>query len=308
MLDFFDLPNAQRAETTVFIGNAPGSGHLGFHAWVRPRGKSMVHILLVGAGGDGGTGAIGAVSTAAGGGGGGSGSMCRVIMPADFLPEILYVRVNGSASGGQSSVTITPDIALGPNSNHLIALANRGGNGGNASGATAGAAGTTATAPNAADLRLSWPFATVVQGHAGSAGGTTVAGTALSLPQNGQLVTGGTGGGGLGNAGSTGSAGGVINGSGIFPTLPGGTAAGASTTRPGNGAAGIQPVNKVFYFYGGTGGGSTAGNATGAGLVQASGGNGSWGCGGGGSGGALTGSTAGSPGKGGPSFCIITCW
>lgn len=307
MLDFFHLPGAQGgAETTVFIGLPPLINQAPM-TWTRPRGKSMIHIQLIGAGGDGGAGVIGAVSTAAGGGGGGSGSICRVIIPADNLPDTLFIRFGGSAAGS-SYVLATPDYNAAPNAFGVVAKANRGGAGGAASGATGGTAGGAGNAPVNSDMLLGWTYATVLAGSAGTAGGTTAAGTALNIGTSGLYLTGGTGGAGLGNAGSTGSAGGAINGSGFLPTHPGGTAAGASTTRPGDGAAGIQPLNKVFFFYGGTGGGSTAGNATGAGLVQASGGNGAPGCGGGGSGGALTGSTAGTPGQGGPSFCIITCW
>lgn len=307
MLDFFHLPGAQGgAETTVFIGNPPLINQAPM-TWTRPRGKSMVHIQLVGAGGDGGAGVIGAVSTAAGGGGGGSGSICRVIIPADNLPDTLFIRLGGATSS-TSYVMVTPDYNATPNAFSILARAVRGGNGGNATGATAGTAGAGGAAPIASEMLIGWHYATVLVGANGTAGGTIAAGNSLNVPPTGSFVTPGTGGAGLGNAGSTGSAGGNITGSGFMPTHPGGTAAGASTTRPGDGSAGIQPLNKILFLYGGTGGGSTAGNATGAGLVQASGGNGAPGCGGGGSGGALTGSTAGTPGQGGPSFCIITCW
>lgn len=61
-------------------------------------------------------------------------------------------------------------------------------------------------------------------------------------------------------------------------------------------------------YCGGTGGGSTHGSATGAGLVGARGGAGGRGCGGGGGGGALTGSSQGMFGLGGPGQVIIVSW
>ena len=70
----------------------------------------------------------------------------------------------------------------------------------------------------------------------------------------------------------------------------------------------MKPILNLGYRYGGTGGASTHGTATGAGLVQSNGGVGAPGCGGGGQGSALTGSTAGIVGWGGLAYAILTCW
>lgn len=307
MLDFFNLPSPYAgAEVSYFFGT-PQTGNM-IQTWTKPRGKSMVHIVLVGPGGPGGNGVVGAASTAAGGGGGGGGGTTVLLMPLFFLPDTLHIMLPYN-SATAAYISIAPDTATTPPARNILSYAQNGASGGNASGATAGVLGAGGSAATAANMPLGWAFAWVaVQGQSGIAGGTTGAAGALTLPTSGALVTGGTGGAGLGAAASTGSAGGNITGNGVFPTLNGGTAAGAATTPPGRGNFGYRPVSSMPFFYGGTGGGSTAGNATGAGLVQASGGNGAPGCGGGGSGGALTGSTAGSPGLGGPAFCIITCW
>lgn len=306
MLDFFHLPNAQGgAETFTFVGRAPSTA-VGAIMWQKPRGKSMVNILLVGSGGDGGAGAIGAVSTAAGGGGGGSGAQTRLTMPLELLPDVLYLHLTSIAAQNFSWISVIPETTYNVGQNVLIAARN-GQNGGNASGATAGTFGGAAAIATSSDMLLGWPYATAIGGAQGSAGSATASPANLALPTTGVCVSGGAGGAGLGAAGSAGSAGGAIVGSGIIPTRAGGAAPASSTSPPGSGLNGYKFPN-AFVFLSGTGGGSTHGSATGGGLVQSSGGDGAPGCGGGGSGGALTGSAAGSPGKGGPSFCIITCW
>ena len=300
MLDQFHIPTQYgNAEIFTFVGNSTGTVVYTFN---KPRGKSMIDILLVGNGGNGGNGVVGAVSTAAGGGGGGSGTQTRVTMPIHLLPDILFVTLN---FGITSRVGLVPNDTTAAN---VVVCAGAGGVGGNASGATGGTAGTAGAASNGSIMPLGWAFATSLAGQAGTAGGTTGASTAVAIPTTGLLVTGGAGGAGLGNAGSTGTAGANITGSGVFPTLSGGAAAGSQTTPAGDGQAGYRPVPNILMGYGGSGGGSTGGAATGAGLYAGKGGNGAPGCGGGGGGGGLTGSTQGTGGLGGPAYCVITVW
>lgn len=308
MLDFSHIPTATgNAEVYTFIGNpnTAGTGATNRFTWQKPRGKTMISILLVGCGGNGGNGAVGANSTAAGGGGGCSGAQTRVTMPLVLLPDILYIRL--TAGGAASRVTISPDDVA----NHTLAFAAWGGSGGNASGATAGAAGAAQGAATAGDMPLGWNFAAVLNGQPGIIGGVAVAGANLTLPVTGLMVTGGTGGGGLPAAAASGTAGGsftVPAAPSPFLAHPGG-ATQATATNPANpGSHGYRPIPNMIYGYGGTGGGSTHGSATGGGLVGARGGDGAPGCGGGGGGGALTGSTQGLGGNGGPPFCIITTW
>ena len=306
MIDMGGFPGRTgAAETFYFEGTSPTAGG----SWVpfmKPRGKSMIDILLVGKGGNGGSGVIGANSTAAGGGGGGSGAQTRVTMPLAHLPDIIYL----SLAGISATTTLLSYISIAPSTvaNNVIAIAQGGGNGGNATGATAGTAGTAGTVAAAAGMIYGFGFAQVLAGIAGGVGGTTGAALAVSMPSTGLIVNAGTGGAGLGAAASAGTAGGSQGGLGVFFTLPGGLGTATATVPPGNGSFGVRPITGTLYGYGGTGGGSTHGTATGAGLVQASGGNGAPGCGGGGSGGALTGSTAGVGGQGGPAFCVITVW
>lgn len=150
-------------------------------------------------------------------------------------------------------------------------------------------------------------------GPAGIIGGTTGAGAAFTINASSTLTTGGTGGAGLGAGGANGSAGGAYTVPAAPSPLniphPGGVAPTAATTPPGVGEHGknfVLAELNIPYFFGGTGGGSTHGTATGAGLVQARGGDGGYGCGGGGMGGALTGSTPAVQALGGESICIIT--
>lgn len=310
MLDFNSFPKKLGfCDVYYYEGSSPTVGS-DWIAWPKPRGKSMIDILLVGAGGNGGSGVIGAASTAAGGGGGASGTQVRLRMPLHLLPDVLYISLG-------NNVIIHSYIAVGlkltagagaPDPNVTLMYAPAGFSGSSGAGATGGVGGGASGAPTAAQMPLGWAYSTALAGQAGTTGGGTAAGSALTLPVTGLLVTGGTGGGGVGNSGSTGSAGGVITGAGVFPTQAGGAASGSQTIAPGNGVGGFRPIPGLMYGYGGTGGASTGGNASGAGLVQASGANGAPGCGGGGMGGALTGSTPGSIGLGGPSFCLITVW
>jgi hypothetical protein len=150
-------------------------------------------------------------------------------------------------------------------------------------------------------------------GVGGTAGGFAAAGTSTTTVAITGLAYPGTGGGGLpaaGNAGTNGGAYATIGSNLFFPNQPGGTGAPNATTPPTSGSNGISDIKGLFYAYGGTGGGSTHGSATGAGLVGASGGSGTYGSGGGGGGGALTGTTAGTTigGNGGDSIAIIYAW
>ena len=310
-MDVYGLPASPHYDTAIFNGTAVTVG-TSWQTWRKPIGKSMATIMVFGGGGGGGTGVIGANSTAAGGGGGGSGSQTVVDIPLDFLPSRLYVSVPVGATG----VGLAAYVSTQPNTttNHVIASANGGGVGGNASGATAGTLGTGATASGASAMALGFAFVrSSIAGNAGVAGGTTGAGTGFTTAQTGIRLTGGTGGGGLPAAATNGSDGGILTGvaaSLILPTLPGGFGATSATTPAGAGADGMRVSGQIgdIFFMGGTGSGSTHGSATGAGLVQAAGGNGGIGSGGGGMGGALTGSTAAVASKGGAGFVMIVCY
>lgn len=316
MLDFGHIPkNTGAADVQIFTGNSPVAGN-DWVAWHKPRGKTMLDILLIGKGGNGGLGVVGAASTAAGGGGGGSGGQTRLLMPLALLPDILYLSLAGiSATTTLASYIATaPKLTAGasaPAVNDTLMYANGGGNGGNGSGATAGAAGAAGAVAVVGSMPLGWAYATALAGQAGIIGGTTGASSTLTLPVTGLLATGGTGGSGIGAAAGFAAGAFAVVGS-RFPAHTGGSGGGSTTTPPGNGSGGYQAIPGIGFFYGGTGGGSTYGTGcTGAGLYASKGGNGGYGSGGGGNGGAFTGTTpatANEVGQGGPAICIITCF
>jgi len=312
MRDYLHILENGNSDVQVFIGNSQSAG-ASWQVWDKPRGKSMVNIQLTGKGGNGGLGAVGANSTAAGGGGGGSGAQTSLTMPLALLPDQLFL----SLAGQSQTTTLVSYICVGAPVvatpwNNVLVVAQGGGNGGNAAGATIGALGAAAGAATAATMPLGWKFTDVVlAGLGGTAGGVSTAPGALAIPVTGQTVMGGCGGGGLPAAAATGTTGGSFTVAGVFPAQNAPAATAVATTPPGNGNNGFQPIEKLFYFYGGTGGGSTHGSATTTGLTGSIGGNGGYGCGGGGNGGSLTGTTArvaGDVGMGGSAYCIITCW
>ena len=121
----------QGAEVFDFLGNSVAAG-ASWHSWTKRKTASMVHILLIGSGGNGGLGVAGANSTAAGGGGGGSGGQTSVLIPAYMLPDTIYVSLayGGSAIASYVSfdrtTTAQSVIALAPVSyTHLTLPTNR---------------------------------------------------------------------------------------------------------------------------------------------------------------------------------------
>ena len=287
------------AETTWLYGNSITAGG-SWLSWTKRKTSSMVHILLIGAGGNGGLGVAGANSTAAGGGGGGSGGQTSVLIPACLVPDVLFLSL--SLVGGAVASYVSLDRSNTPQS--VLAIANGGGNGGNAAGATAGAAGAAGSVATLASMiRGGAGIATLLAGQAGIIGGTTVAGASVNAPTTGLYVAGGAGGGGLPAAAATGTAGGGFSSQGVWPSMSGGTSAGASSTGT-NGASGLEDYNGIWLPTPGCGGASGGGTTGGSG----SGGAGGPGCGGGGSGGCITGQTVGTAGRGGSAVCIITQW
>lgn len=305
MLDLQHLPSAFRGDVQIFGPNATLSGN-GWATWNKPRGCTMAYMMGIGPAGKGGNGAVGGNSAAAGGGGGGSGGQTSLLIPLIFLPDVLFISVGYGSTAAPSRVCVAPDVIA----NNCLLIANRGEDGGNASGVTAGTAGVAAAIATIATMPLAGLGTyTLLAGQAGIVGGTTVAGAALTLPLTGLTLTGGTGGGGVPAAANAGTAGGAFTVAGVFPPQPGG-ANQTTSTLPGNdGSNGlICAFNGLEFSYGGTGGGSSHGSATGAGLFGGKGGAGGPGSGGGGGGGCLTGGTAGTGGKGGDGQVVIVCW
>jgi len=254
-----------------------------WNTWKKNPNSSFVYILCIGSGASGSNG----VNTTVGGGGGGSGGQTQVMIPAFLVPEVLYYTVSapstGLATGGRVIVSDLPFVTT------LVgACVYAYAEGGNRSDllATGGTAGVVATAANmqagvAGIVRL-------LAGQAGTAGGNADAGTALTYPTTGLLVTGGAGGGG------TASTGGSITASAPRPLISGS----ATTGVPGGN--GVNYVLGAFLPSGGAGGrGGSTWN------VGSAGGSGGTGCGGGGGG---SGTPVGAGGKGGPGLIMIAQW
>lgn len=309
MLDFSHTPKSTgAAEVQWFFGDAVTAG-TSWKTWNKPRGKSMLSLVLVGAGGNGGTGVVGANSVSAGGAGGQSGATTILEMPLAVVPDRLYLSLSGRKPTATANFASYISIAPNNTANNIIAFANGGLHGGNAAAGVGGTVGTAAAIATAANMPLGWMYAIqVLAAQVGTAGGAAIAAANLALPTTGAFVTGGTGGGGLPAAAAAGTNGGQLTGAGEFPTLLGGQGSATATVPADFGTAGFQPVAKLGYFYGGTGSASTHGTALTTGLVQGRGGHGAPGCGGGGMGGALTTSTVGQVGFGGDAFAILTCW
>ena len=307
MLDVAHLPTQYgNADVQIFTGKSAVSG-ASWETWMKPRGKSMISILLIGKGGNGGSGVTNA-GGAAGGGGGGSGSMTSLTMPLILLPDALFLSLAGQSSSASllSYISISPATGAG-----CLIAAGGGGNGANGSSGTGGAGGTAGAAQAASVWPLGYAWGNLnLAGQAGSTGSNSNgSGTFLALPTTGLLCTGGTGGGAMANTVSTaGGNGGAITGAGSLYGAAGGAAAPNATTPPGNGVSGCNLFSNGFFSRGGTGGGGIYNVPTGAGLVQSTGGHGYYGSGGGGGGGAYTGNTAGGGGQGGPAIAFITCW
>lgn len=309
MRDFSHTPTSTgAADVQWFFGDAVTAG-TSWKTWNKPRGKSMLSIVLVGAGGNGGTGVVGANSVSAGGAGGQSGATTILAMPLAVVPDRLYLSLSGRKPTATANFASYISIAPNNTANNIIAFANGGLHGGNAAAGVGGTVGTAAAIAAATNMPLGWMYAIqVLAAQVGTAGGAAIAAANLALPTTGAFVTGGTGGGGLPAAAAAGTNGGQLTGAGEFPTLLGGQGSATATVPADFGRAGFRPVATLGYFYGGTGSASTHGTALTTGLVQGRGGHGAPGCGGGGMGGALLTSTVGQVGFGGDAFAILTCW
>lgn len=296
------------ADIQEFSANTSTSG-ADWREWRRRPGTSMAWMICIGPGSNGGAGAVGANSAAAGGGGGGSGGQSIILTPLFYLPDILFVSVGFGGSGAGTRIAVYPQANA---TNIIVRAGNAAANGGNAAGATPGSAGTGSAANTTLLSGLSG-FGSVqfIAGQDGIIGGVAIAGGSVAFPQTGLRLTGGAAGGGVPAAGQVGSSGGGILSGGagsIFGATSGGVGGTSTTTPGGAGDAGFNVNTDLQFCYGGAGGGSSHGSATGAGLFGGKGGDGAIGCGGGGGGGCLTGGTAGLGGRGGDGYAAIISW
>jgi hypothetical protein len=308
MLDYLHLPKQQNGNIDYFPGFSDTDGG-SWVVWEKPKGIQMIRITCIAGGGGGGSGFSSNTTTNRGGGGGGGSSAISIVtIPAYVLPDILYVSSGVGGPGGAAnpaSANLGSDgirsyvcIAQDTGVIYRVCYADSGKAGTTAptsvpAGGTAGAAGTVATI---ADMLLaSYGMRDFIGGQGGGAGGSNSAGTSITYPTTGLLLSAGAGGGGTAS-----NLGGQVSAPtqtvyNIFPSTLGGQAAGFS----GNlGREIYQPLLST----GGSGGASAS--TTGAGGSGSAGGFGS----GGGGGGAGGFGSAGGGGNGGNGLIIIHSW
>jgi hypothetical protein len=271
MLDVFNFASPQTANYQEFYGGGSTRD------WIKPRGASMVRMVLIGAGGGGANGGYHY--------GGGSGAITKWIGPAIFIPDELRIIIGlggAGAAGTSSSLSGTDGTATSiiyqtkDGTGYTLLTANAGG-GGNVSG------GIAATAFSNNYFVASGIYSSIA-GQASTNGITASTTTFLSAGAGG--ATGGS------------NAGGNVGCNYGYATIPGGTG-GLSPTNGGDGFFITQPI---MLGVGGAGGGGS--NTA---LNGGNGGNGGIGCGGGG-GGIKSTLAHGAGGRGGDGAVFIWSW
>ena len=96
MLDFFGIPDSPNVDVQRFFGPAT-AGLTQWETWRKPRGCKMVYMIGVGGGSSGGVG-VNTGTTSGGGAGGGSGAQSSLLIPAMFVPDILYVQAGAGGT------------------------------------------------------------------------------------------------------------------------------------------------------------------------------------------------------------------
>lgn len=268
MLDLFNTSPANTNYQEFYGGGTTRD-------WVKPRGASMVRMMLIGAGGGGSVG-----TTGQGGGGGGSGSVTSWIGPAIFIPDVLRITVGAGGTSGVGG-TASSIIYQARDGTGFTLLTADGGNNGPAA-TTAGGAGGIAMTNNY--FGASGIF-TSIAGQAGATGSATGAGLNQSASATTFLS------GGAGGAGAAANTGGSVTPNYSYPALPATTAGGTVA-----GADGYFITQPILVGCGGAGGTTST-------LAGTAGGRGGIGCGGGGSG--EDGNTGG---RGGDGAVFIWAW
>jgi hypothetical protein len=238
MLDIFNTPTPQGANYQEFYGGGTARD------WVKPRGASMVRMLLIGggAGGRGGT-------TAAGGAGGGSGAVTQWIGSAIFIPDILRISIGAGGGSGNAGGNTTIVYQAKNTTGYTLLTAN-------------GAASSTAGTVSSNNPFGAAGIYTAVAGQDGANQGAAITASITTF------LSGGSGG-----ASSTGGAGGNVAAKYGYPTNTGG-ATGAVGEDGKNGYFLTQPILIGLGGSGGGGGSSTAGGIGGRGGIGCGGGGG----------------------------------
>lgn len=314
-LDLFNLPPTTSANVQVFTGPVSTVTNVQWFTWTKPRGVSMIEFIGIGSG-SGGGGAFSNIagSTRGGSGGGASGGMARVLIPAIFIPDVVYLQIGAGGVGGIPTATnVVPALAndgtagvityvsVAPNTaagNVILRSSNaaptRGQCGSGTAAGSNGAGGTIATIANMPIAALGVYFMIAGQDGAIGAPETGANGFSVALPTTGIRAGGGAGGAGVT---ATDFAGGIITP--IASTYLGQQCAAAPAAGAGGDGSGGPMIWQPLFGFGGCGG-SSSNTGTGG-----NGGNGGYGAGGGGAGSGVTG---GYGGAGGSGLIAITCW
>lgn len=312
MIDLFDYTDINTNHQAFFTNGITNS----WQVWTKPKGVSYVYITCIGSGGGGGSSANVGGSTSGGGGGGGASSVTKILLPANVIPDSLYIQVARGGIGGDSSnenavdgslsyVSISP---LTTASRVIIAsgtvAAGRGLRGTSLVGGSGGSAGTVFT--SAVGILSELGIWQSIAGRIGATGGYGAPGGNVTGVGGGTFLTGGAGGGGLTSGGGDDQGGSILATGAVLSFNITGGAAGGGQGR--GGYASSRPKDLTYasrkfpqILTGGSGGGSN-------GTVGGGGGNGGpgqIGCGGGGAG-AQDGGAGRIGGRGGDGIVLIT--
>jgi len=302
MQDIFNLPNN---EENIKVFYAQGDTNT-WQVWSKPTNARFVSIFCLGGGGGGGGGLSGAAGVGRTGGGGGSASpYTKLMVPANILPDTLFIQVGiggaggaASGSGGAGGISYV-SIAQNTTVANIVLASSNTAPGGGTSAAVGGTVGTSFTQANGYMSYLG--SLQINAGIAGSSGGAN-SGGAVGAVTVANIITQGAGGGGASATNITAN-GAAVNAGTVSPLISGGTTAANGPIINGmSGWNGFQPsmnvsIEQAMFFTGGAGGGASSGTTGG------NGGAAGYGCGGGGGG---AGNPAGTGGRGGNGLVIIT--
>lgn len=324
------LPDKSRFDPKVakfqyFFGNYVGRADLNNvvpQVWEKPKNASMLYFLAIGSGGGGGAGGVAAGSTSGtmgsgGGSGGGPATVASLLIPAMYVPPVLYVCVPGPNPGSDGTTaawygqgTMFSTVPNSQAANVLLlnscdpVLDTPASPGGDGSSSAAGSGASGNTAPTAANMPLASFGHFTGSISAGTLGGGYGATPAVLVYS--QLTAGG-GGGGTSTTGTAFDGGGITSVS--FPSTNRFTGvAGGSATGNIAGSGGFSMLSTCDLNFNAwllTGGGGGASNASGQG---GRGGDGGIGCGGGGGGGSAFGFAPSLGGNGGPGVGLVAWW
>lgn len=287
MIDYAHIPDRKIVTESRYLGFSATDGG-SWQTWEKPRGSTMLRITCIAGGGGGGSGYK--ASGGAGGSGGGSSAISIIMIPADCLPDVLYVSVGVGGAGGAvpadnaatlGSNGIRTYVSVAPFTGviYSVCYADSGKAGTTAATSTlpggAGAGGTVATRNESSFS--SYGISNYIGGHGGGSGGQQAnAPATYSFPTTGIMLSGGVGGPGTNN-----TFGGAITAP-SQPSLVFFSSQARSASTVGHSGIEIQKpllstggfCDRNYTNVAGNGGFGSGGAGSGAGLTAPAGGNG----------------------------------